>query len=249
MWQSFTGGASYGLVLPSPSVDTAPASFLAGQVHPDFQRRGIGRALMTWEIDRALEDRKGRPGTAEVTAPEGSAAHRLACNLGLQEKRRWRQLHRTVPQNSLQVLMPHRVRVARGDEVDHDPLREHRNRCFHHGPYLDASAWAEFTRGSDLRWDLSRVAYEESGELVGAIYVRVAPGHDAYIDSLVVSPEWRRRGVATALLRSTLGALQDQGIPGVALDVNTSNTSGAASLYEREGFRQTGALVTLALTW
>lgn len=238
----------YGMILSSPSEVATPTLFLAGQVHPDFHRLGIGRSLMRWEISQANRGPEDHPNVVEVTVPKGSAAHRLSRRLGFQEKRRWCQLHQAVPQDRVQAPMHHGLRLERGDMVDWAPLREHRNRSFGDGPYLDDSAWAEFIRGSDLRWDLSRIAYKDSDDHpVGAIYVRFTPDHDAYIDSLVVSPEHRRQGIATVLLRSVLMALQDAGIPGVALDVDTENASNAISLYEKQGFRKAGALVSLVL--
>ena len=67
-----------------------------------------------------------------------------------------------------------------------------------------------------------------------AAYYRFAPdGERMELDDLYVLPEYRNRGVGTAILRRCLAC----GKP-VFLYVFTQNTR-AVALYEREGFRKT----------
>ncbi len=56
---------------------------------------------------------------------------------------------------------------------------------------------------------------------------------------LVVEPEWRRRGVAAALLTRALAGFIDRGFTACFLEVRTSNDA-ARGLYARAGFHQTG---------
>ena len=58
-----------------------------------------------------------------------------------------------------------------------------------------------------------------------------------YVDALAVAPEFRRRGVATALLAGAEEAARDAGLNGVALDTGLQNEA-ARALYEHTGFRQ-----------
>ena len=70
----------------------------------------------------------------------------------------------------------------------------------------------------------SFVAYENS-ELVGAILC----GHDGrrgYIYHTVVSPAYRRRGIASALVDAAVHALKQEGITRVCLNVMETNESG-----------------------
>ena len=70
----------------------------------------------------------------------------------------------------------------------------------------------------------SFVAYED-GQLVGAILC----GHDGrrgYIYHTVVLPEYRGRGIATALVQSSVVALREEGITRVCLNVVESNEQG-----------------------
>lgn len=67
----------------------------------------------------------------------------------------------------------------------------------------------------------------ENGELVGAIL----SGHDGrrgYIYHTVVLPEYRRRGIASALVEAAVEALQKEGITRVCLNVIETNEAGKA---------------------
>lgn len=59
-----------------------------------------------------------------------------------------------------------------------------------------------------------------------------------YLDSLAVDPEWRGRGVATALIRAMAGRAAEAGKP-AGLLVDKENPR-ARTLYERVGFRPVG---------
>ena len=72
--------------------------------------------------------------------------------------------------------------------------------------------------------DTNFVAYEDE-KLIGAILC----GHDGrrgYIYQTVVLPEYRGRGIATALVEAAVEALQKEGITRVCLNVMKTNEQG-----------------------
>ncbi|MBD5140173.1 MAG: GNAT family N-acetyltransferase [Ruminococcus sp.] len=72
--------------------------------------------------------------------------------------------------------------------------------------------------------DTNFVAYEDE-KLIGAILC----GHDGrrgYIYHTVVLPEYRGRGIATALVEAAVEALQKEGITRVCLNVMKTNEQG-----------------------
>ena len=78
------------------------------------------------------------------------------------------------------------------------------------------------------------LARDERGQVVGFCSVwRVA--EELHINNLAVKPEFRRRGVATALLKHALGEGARFGARRATLEVRRSNDP-ARLLYERFGF-------------
>ena len=58
-----------------------------------------------------------------------------------------------------------------------------------------------------------------------------------WVHVLGVRPPWRKRGIATALLRKTFLDFKERGATRVGLGVDGENTTGAVRLYERVGMR------------
>lgn len=80
------------------------------------------------------------------------------------------------------------------------------------------------------------VTAKVAGRIAGYAVACIGEGH-AEIASLAVHPDYRRRGVAAALLRHLLGALASAGVPRADLMVRTENAAGA-QLYRALGFRK-----------
>ncbi len=65
------------------------------------------------------------------------------------------------------------------------------------------------------------------------------PAGSFYVDSLATAPEWRRRGVATALLAEAERRAAELRIGTLAIDTGADNDAARAA-YERAGFVETG---------
>jgi ribosomal protein S18 acetylase RimI-like enzyme len=62
-------------------------------------------------------------------------------------------------------------------------------------------------------------------------------GDWAWVNLIGVRPEWRRRGIAEALLQTAFAELFRRGERRVALGVDAESATGATRLYERVGMR------------
>ena len=62
---------------------------------------------------------------------------------------------------------------------------------------------------------------------------------ELYLDSLAVQPDYRRQGIARALLLATKERAGQYGLPHVGLLVDTDNPNGEA-LYSSVGFQYVG---------
>lgn len=81
---------------------------------------------------------------------------------------------------------------------------------------------------------------EWDGRVVGMVTLcvfRTLTGPKAYLDHLVVDPDWRRRGIGRALMQHAIEAAAAAGASRVDLTANVRKEAGRA-LYESLGFRQ-----------
>jgi ribosomal protein S18 acetylase RimI-like enzyme len=82
--------------------------------------------------------------------------------------------------------------------------------------------------------DLLFVA-EVDGAVVGTV-MGGYDGHRGWVYSVAVGPRYRRRGIATALIRRLESALAERGCLKVNLQVRASN-AGVIAFYEKLGYR------------
>ena len=125
---------------------------------------------------------------------------------------------------------PYRIRSA--VPADAVPLVEIERRCF-------SDPWSEtsFREALDSSWSFGLVAHH-SHRIAGYLIGREIAGTGEVLN-LAVSPDFRRRGVARALLRAGLTALRKRRVEEVYLEVRESNRS-AQALYLSSGFRPVG---------
>jgi mycothiol synthase len=101
--------------------------------------------------------------------------------------------------------------------------------------------WRSYTTESH-RYDPSLWWLVEDGDELAAISLNSwhfsGDPRFGWIHVLGVRPPWRRRGLATALLRHSFRDFQQRGATRVGLGVDGENTTGAVRLYEQVGMRQ-----------
>jgi ribosomal-protein-alanine N-acetyltransferase len=126
-----------------------------------------------------------------------------------------------------------RTRLRRLELTDLDAI-ERIERVSYPTPWSRSMFATELAKPSSL----SLGAVDDQDELVG--YLVLSRYVDAWhVMNLAVAPDWRRRGVASALLTRLLADTRDDEQRGYTLEVRVSNV-GAISLYERFGFRPRG---------
>jgi ribosomal protein S18 acetylase RimI-like enzyme len=147
------------------------------------------------------------------------------------------------------------IRRIRADEAD--GLREVRLAALARDPEAFGSTyarelayepgvWAE--RAAEGAGDPDGAIYiaEDAATPVGMVMVRLEDENPsrAHIYGLWVSPESRRAGLGTALTQATVDWARGRGAAEIALTVVAAN-QGAALLYRRLGFGETGRTKTL----
>ncbi|HYO36987.1 MAG TPA: GNAT family N-acetyltransferase [Geodermatophilus sp.] len=232
-----------------------------GRVHPDWRGRGVGRALLAWQVRRGTEQhaalRPEMPGRLVATVhPAMTSAARLLERAGFEVERYYNAMERPlddvpgVPELPDVELVP--FTWDRDDEV-----RRAHNAAFteHHGSSeRDELAWRSwFTGQRAFRPELSVLALAD-GAVVGYVlaYVydadtRATGVRTSLLGQIGVLPAARGRGVATAVIAAALAAAARDGCGLATLDVDTENSTGAPALYERVGFRTTRVRTARAL--
>lgn len=103
-----------------------------------------------------------------------------------------------------------------------------------------STPWSEEMFLQELRnKDSLLFVAEHEGRVAGYIATRLLGGGHSEIRVLAVRPDFRRKGVATALIERALRALYYRGAKKVYLEVRQSNTP-ARKLYLKAGFVETG---------
>jgi mycothiol synthase len=234
------------------------AVYLEGRVRPDYRGRGIGRALLDWQLVRGAEIHAERhpeaPGRLTVPVPEAmTSLESLVKDAGLSAERWYRQMQR--PLTDLPELRP----VPGVDLVPFswdrdDEIRRAHNAAFteHHGSAeRDADSWqAMFTGQRAFRPDLSVLAVED-GAVVGYVLAYVydadsqATGvRETHLGQIGVVPSARGRGIAAAAIAAALRTGAERECERAGLEVDTDNVTGALRLYEKLGFRTTRTRVS-----
>jgi len=215
---------------------------LGGQVHPDFRRRGIGEALLSWSENRALA--LGQPETTMRMIIRNESltadANVLYLDFGYENIFTEFMLVR-----SLEESLPVR---ALPEEITEYPWNHEtaplffqayaegfRDRLGDIEPDQDEwiSGYAE--EDEDFRPDLSRVFYHE-GTPVAFVTCEVA-GSTGWISQVAVVQARRRSGLAHTLMLQALARLQAAGCSEAALHVNANNAR-AAAVFLDIGFKQ-----------
>ena len=237
------------LITP-PTFRDAVSVYLEGRVHPGARGRGIGRALLAWQLERGgqvqAERHPGAPARLTVPLPTTMPdAEALVRRSGLVATRWFHTMHRPLTD------LPTPRDVAGVELVGFDPARDDEvrrahNRAFteHYGSSeRDEATWQTmFTGAASFRPDLSVLALAD-GAVVAYALTHVwesdtaATGRrEAHLAQVGVVPEQRGRGLSKAVIAAVLHRAAARDCQVAGLDVDRENGSGALGLYEGLGF-------------
>jgi ribosomal protein S18 acetylase RimI-like enzyme len=226
-----------------------PVTFADCEVHPDFRGLGIGEALLTLTEQRALE-------RADAAMPDAPSINldRVTLDgneaaIGLYTRHRYSH-----------VRTYYVMKILLESPVEEPPLPEGVElRPFDRQRDVRAVYDAHAETFTD-HWSYHMLPYEEwvelvlnrpecanageewlvawAGDQIAGICLnrRIANDPQAAWTMVVgVRREWRKRGLAYALLRRTFSLYQRKGFREAALAVDSSSLTNAVALYERAG--------------
>jgi len=239
----------YGDVSRSVRAGTSVYS-TTGIVHPDWRRRGLGRAILRHderrlrEIAAGHEDPGGRIFNAWIDDDAGGARELLASE-GYHPVRYGFAMRRPNLDDLPEAPLPDGIEIRPVRPEDHRAIYDADTEAFldHWGardrteedfvamfaaPYLDTSLWRVAWEGTQVAGSVMPAVWTTENELLGI--------RRAWLEHISVRRPWRRRGLATALIVAALEGLRERGLDEVMLGVDGENPTGALALYESLGF-------------
>ncbi|HLU30524.1 MAG TPA: GNAT family N-acetyltransferase [Acidimicrobiia bacterium] len=240
---------AYGMIHHTTSGSRLERAIVGGQVDPTMCGLGIGRRLLAWQVERAVERlRECDPALPwYVRAYEWEwiePARRLYDRLGLRPVRWFEDMVRDLD-IPLEVAVPEDIEIVDWASIDEEAGRRVTNESFadHWGSTpRDPEAWRRLLSTSDMRLDLSFAAVAD-GEVVGVCINGHFPQDidstgriDGWIEILGVTRPYRRRGVAATLIARSLEAFRSAGFTHAMIGVDADSPTGASGLYRKLGF-------------
>ena len=208
-------------------------------VHPEHRGLGLGAALVDWSVHRARElgaDRIGQTvedGRADAVAllrARGSVPVRTAWILCREHDGAAPPEPRVGDGVELREYTP-------ADELEALEMMELAFSEWPDRPPSPLATWqATITRREGFSDDQLQVAVSAEGQVVGAAFL-IDDGEEVWVDKLATHPQFRGRGIGSALMRHVfvLSHARGRGTTCLSTDSNT----GALPFYERLGMHVT----------
>ena len=237
-------------VLRRPGESDHARAFLVGGVNPDYRRRGIGSALLSWEMERGTEVlRRDSPNVPRFLRTFAFDFEKDAIALyerhGLTPIRYFAELIRPLAEPVPARSVPG-IDIVAWEEGRSEEARLLMNLAFrdHWGSTpRDRAAWDHLIGGTGTRLDLSYMAIA-GDHLVGVTLNAHYPSdqeitgrRDGWFGHLGTHPEFRKRGIGSALIEQSCTQFSEAGFDHAMIGVDSASLTGAYRLYESLGFR------------
>lgn len=224
-----------------------------GWVLPEWRGRGIGTAMMRWQEARLREvaEEQGHPEDAprffqNWAADSEKAKTALIQQEGYKPFTYEANMVRPDLEDIPDLPLPEGVEIRPVKPEHYRAIWEHDIEAFrdHWGFAEGMYTYEEFTDFAPyVDPTLWRVAWHGDkpvGQVLNFINPQENEEYDrkrGYTESISVRREYRRQGIASAVIAASLRMLKEQGMEEAALGVHTENPHGAFQLYEKMGYR------------
>ena len=242
---------AYARVFWQDLVDGARSYELFGFVDPAWRRRGIGGAMLRHNEGRLREIAAGHPevGTKWLGS-EGSDTDRGNTALmranGYETARFWYDMVAPTLEPIVPGAMPEGLEIRAAGTDQYRAIWDASAEAFR--DHWGMAEWAEEDwqrfladpHNADPRfWRIGWDGDEIAGVITTTVPVEENEEHGrqrVYVASVSVRRPWRRRGLARALLTSSLIAAREAGYTSASLGVDSDSPTGATDLYRSLGF-------------
>ena len=215
----------------------------------DHRNQGIGTTLTEWGIERAKDVFSRVPDDARVVIQcygKLDEEKQLLEDMGFELVRHSHQMNIEFEIEPQEIEFPENMNLFTYAEhpqledfvrIQQESFRDHRG--FVEQPLEKVvSVWKNFIDAAeDFDPDLMIILREGTND-VGMVFAWTASEEEAdraYIETLGVTREYRRRGLGMKLLQHIFSELYKKGLRKAALSVDASSLTGATKLYEKAG--------------
>ena len=223
---------------------------MTGTVHPDYRRRGLGRAIVRRnearlrEIAASHDDAPGREFGTDIGDREAGALELLVSE-GYRPVRHYFAMLRSGLDRLPDAPVPDGIALRPLEPDHHRVVFDASNEAFRdHWDHAESTEeeFIGFFEIPDLEPGLCRVAWA-GDQVAGSVLTFVWKNENAklgkrnaWFERISVRRPWRGRGLARAMIVSAMTAIREAGLDAAMLGVDTENPTGALRLYESLGF-------------
>lgn len=228
---------------------------LYGTVHPEWRRRGIGRAIQGWLEARAAQIAAGhdpeKPKFIDTwSADTQPGRDRLMRSFGFEDERYFFDMSSDLSQSFPAAPLPEGLEVRPVEPQHYRPIWDAMDEAFRdHWGYVESTEedYQKLIKAIEERPthdpNIWKVAWE--GDQVAGMVLNLINEEEnqalnrkwAWTDPICVRRPWRRQGLARALIVQSMELLRDKGYDTAALGVDTKNPNGALNLYQSCGYQ------------
>ena len=223
-----------------------------GTVHPDVRRRGLGTAMLGWNLARvrvraSREDPLVRVELASFSEDTEIGQRALLANAGFKAVRHFFLMRREGLEDIPDAPLPDGIEIRPVLEeqwrtilaAENEAFRDHWGhremgesdfkRTFDRAE-LDTRLWVVAWDGDQVAGVVQNWVWPEENERLGV--------KRGWLEHISVRRPWRRRGLARAITAASLVKYREVGLAEAMLGVDSENPNGALGLYEGLGFAQ-----------
>ncbi|HEY5520992.1 MAG TPA: GNAT family N-acetyltransferase [Candidatus Limnocylindrales bacterium] len=222
-----------------------------GAVLPEWQRRGIGQALLRLNEQRVRDLAASQETDNERVVGSWSNDRQEGRIALLRENRyqpvRWffemiRDLSAPIPEvplpDSIEVRPVTMDSIRQIWKADTEAFKDHWGgfddsdahlKAWMDGPNFDPTMWLIAWDGDEIAAGVTNGISPEENEALGT--------KRGWLHTVFTRRQWRKRGLANALIARSLVLIKERGMDFAVLGVDADNPSGALGLYERNGFK------------
>lgn len=216
---------------------------------PEYREKGIEQAMIQWCENRLLDIAEEHPQDSKRYYQTYSSAVKSSFNKILESFEYEVERYFIEMSRSLDVIpetqLPDGIDVRSVKEQDERKVWDASVEAFRdHWGFSPPTEQDYTSYKSSKYWqpDLWQVAWD-GDEVVSSVMNYIDDDHNqkfsrkrGWTETISTRREWRRRGIAKALIVHSMHMHKEKGMTEVALGVDTQNPSGALKLYESLGY-------------